>query len=76
MLPGSSEAPFNYEVFGMDADGTDQVNLTNNLALDVNHTWSPDGTKIAFEGGFGDVHLMSAAGGTPTNTSVRKGWRL
>jgi TolB protein len=33
----------------MNADGTDQTNLTNNPAADSAPAFSPDGTKIAFE---------------------------
>ena len=32
----------------MNADGSDQVNLTNDPAQDGVPTWSPDGSKIAF----------------------------
>jgi len=38
----------NLEIYVMNADGTNQVRLTNNLAADDYPTWSPDGTKIAF----------------------------
>ena len=38
----------NSEVFVANADGTNQRNLTNNLAFDGWPAWSPDGTKIAF----------------------------
>ena len=30
----------------MDADGSNQVNLTNNPATDSIPSWSPDGSKI------------------------------
>jgi hypothetical protein len=36
------------EIFSMNPDGTDQVNLSNNSAADRNASWSPDGRKIAF----------------------------
>ena len=32
----------------MNADGSNQVNITNNEARDTMPAWSPDGTKIAF----------------------------
>lgn len=32
----------------MNADGTGQVQLTNNDAPDLTATWSPDGKKIVF----------------------------
>ena len=33
----------------MNADGSGQVNLTSNAAIDTEPAWSPDGTKIAFD---------------------------
>ena len=38
----------NVDVFIMNADGSNQVNLTNNPENDTTPTWSPDGTRIAF----------------------------
>ena len=38
----------NNEIYTMDADGSNQINLTNNAAEDHSPSWSPDGTKIAF----------------------------
>ena len=32
----------------MNADGTNQTNISNNNLNDGNPSWAPDGTKIAF----------------------------
>src|SRR5215216_6570468 len=66
------------DLWVMDADGTNQTNLTN--TPDTNEgqpAWSPDGTKIAFtgpgdlnedgSGGLGDVYVMDADGTNQTN---------
>ena len=36
----------NYEIYVMDLDGSNQVNLTNSAADDASPVWSPDGSKI------------------------------
>ncbi len=38
-----------HDLFVMDADGSNVVNLTNSPAYERNPLWSPDGKKIAFE---------------------------
>src|SRR5947207_8236514 len=35
----------NYQIYMMDADGSNQTRLTNN-PYDISPKWSPDGTKI------------------------------
>ncbi len=59
-----------FEIFVMNADGTDQTNLTNNTALDTEPDWSPDGTRIAFtsfrDGDF-EIFVMDADGSNQTN---------
>ena len=50
----------------MNADGTGQTRLATNPATDRNATWSPDGTKIAFEtyrhGAGREIYVMNADG--------------
>ena len=65
------------DIWVMDADGTNQTNLTN--TPDTNEgqpAWSPDGTKIAFTGPgdlnedgvrLGDIYVMDADGTNRTN---------
>ena len=38
----------NYEIFVMNANCSDQINLTNHPLNDSEPDWSPDGDKIAF----------------------------
>ncbi|TLX99285.1 MAG: hypothetical protein E6K92_10400, partial [Thaumarchaeota archaeon] len=66
----------NFEIYVMNADGTDQTRLTNDPAEDhssstsssLNPSWSPDGTKIAFESDRDnhdlttDLYVMNADG--------------
>ena len=40
----------------MDADGSNQVRVTDNPGIDEYPTWSPDGTRIAFHCTMGGVN--------------------
>lgn len=55
------------EIYTMNVDGTNQVNLTNNEADDFEPDWSPDGQRLAFvsyrDGGSGHIFVMDRDGG-------------
>jgi TolB protein len=49
-----------YDIWIMDADGTDQKNLTGSPSLsEYEPDWSPDGTQIAFEKWGGDLGFQT-----------------
>ena len=53
------------EIFTMNADGSEQKQLTANAAIDTRPDWSPDGTKIVFESsrdGNSEIYVMNADG--------------
>ncbi|MFN8459398.1 MAG: hypothetical protein U0401_32905 [Anaerolineae bacterium] len=66
-----SGCPFNcnFEIYVMNADGSDQRRLTNNPQVDNWPVWSPDGTRIAFTSyrdGNAEIYIMNADGSNPT----------
>lgn len=60
----------NAEIYSMNSDGSDQINLTQHPAADYNPTWSPNGKQILFSSdrdGIFDLYLMD-----PDGTNVRR----
>lgn len=55
----------NAEIYTYNVDGSNISRLTNNVAIDEQPAWSPDGTKIAFisdRTGHREVYIMNADG--------------
>ncbi|WP_445715695.1 TolB family protein [Flavobacterium sp.] len=48
---GKDEITGNYDIFIMNADGTNLTNLTNDVLEDYSPTWSPEGSWLAFTRG-------------------------
>jgi len=66
----SSNRTGTYEIFVIDADGGDPVQLTASAGADFNPTFSPDGRQIAWwklRGGQGDIWVMNADGSGQVN---------
>ena len=60
----------NSDIFVMEVDGGDPINLTNHDALDQTPDWSPDGNQIAFSSlreGNWEIYLMDTDGTNLTN---------
>ncbi len=58
------------EIYVMNPDGTQEINLSDNPGMDARPVWSPDGTKIAFEtsrDGNLEIYAMSADGSNQKN---------
>ena len=65
----SSSRDGNYEIYVMDADGSNQINLTNKSAnKNMWPSWSPDGSKISFhsERDTAGIYVMDADGSNQT----------
>ena len=63
-----------YEIYVMDADGSNQQNLTNNPHNDRQPSWSPDGERIVFSANRDwdnpqsiDIYVMDADGSNQLN---------
>ena len=70
----------NLEVYTMNPDGSEQVNLTQHPALDLEAAWSPTGEQILFVSdreGTRDLYLMDADGANVRRVLKKKikAWR-
>ncbi len=60
-----SDRDGNYEIYVMDANGSNQERLTYNIYSDGTPAWSPNGVEIAFtssRGGTSEIYLMESNG--------------
>jgi Tol biopolymer transport system component len=64
----------NYEVYIMNGDGSNQINLTKSEGFDGYPVFSPDGSKIAFcsdRDGNGEIYIMNGDGSNQINLTKR-----
>ena len=71
------DGKYNYEIYVMDTDGSNQTRLTDNPKADWFPSWSPDGRRIAFtsnrDGKYAEIYVMDADGSNQTRlTDNRK----
>jgi dipeptidyl aminopeptidase/acylaminoacyl peptidase len=72
-----SDRDGDYEIYVIDADGTNVTQLTRNTAWDRGPDWSPDGSKIAFhsdrDSDF-EIYVMDADGTNVTQLTRNTAW--
>ena len=65
----ASDRDGNFEIYEMNADGSDQTRVTTNEADDLGSSWSPGGGRIAFwsnRDGNAEIYVMNADGSGQT----------
>ena len=63
----------NFELYIVNADGTDLTNLTNNPANDSRPSWSPDGKRLVFVSDRDDgenIYILDLSSGTVTRLTT------
>ena len=74
----ASDRDGNKEIYVMDADGSNQTQISNHTKNDSEPSWSPDGSKIALQSerdGKKEIYVMDADGSNATrltNNSTRE----
>ena len=73
----NSVNPKNYEIYVMNADGSDVTQLTDNEAEEDHQSWSPDGRRILFHS-YRDrnweIYMMNADGSDVTRLTDNNAW--
>jgi Tol biopolymer transport system component len=67
-----SDRDGNAEIYVMNSDGSDQINITHNPGDDWDPSWSPNGKKIVFQSwrdGNAEIYVMNADGSNQLNLS-------
>jgi Tol biopolymer transport system component len=61
---GTFQGQYGWQIFTMNADGSDVRQLTNDYVIKSQPTWSPDGSRIAYSGHWDtyNVYVMNADG--------------
>lgn len=68
----------NYDIYIMNLDGSEQMNLTRHRSADVQAVWSPTGEQILFvsdRDGFRDLYLMDPDGSNVRRVFKRDAYR-
>jgi Tol biopolymer transport system component len=75
----NSDQNGNHEIYVMNADGSGQINITNNSAIDEQASWFPGARRIAFtstrDGNY-QIYVMNVDGSNPirlTNNGLSNG---
>ena len=66
--PGRTENNDTLEIYVIDVDATNRIQLTHNAVDDGHPTWTPNGKQIAFSSMVEDIYqifIVNATGGTP-----------